>query len=116
MIIRKDIDYSTYSLSELKEAWLSVDDYAYPERAIELYTRIKSLEPEDDKEAAESGTEEVTHWLKDLLCFLFKTRTSFIETTFCDELLEHSNAEMKEQRVLAMIEARRKAEGADAQP
>ncbi|MCO7190363.1 MULTISPECIES: hypothetical protein [unclassified Pseudoalteromonas] len=115
MILRKDIDYSTYSLSELKEAWLSVDEDAYPERAIELYTHIKSLEPEDDKETAEGEVEEATHWLEDLLCFLFKPRSNFVDTTFSDELLEQSNAEMKEQRVLAMIEAKRKAEESDTQ-
>ncbi|QTL34394.1 hypothetical protein [Pseudoalteromonas viridis] len=116
MILRKDIDYSTYSLSELKEAWLSVDDYAYPERAIEIYTRIKNLEPEDDKGTAEGGAEEATHWFEDLLSFIFKPRNNFPDTTFSDELLEQSNAEMKEQRVLAMIEARRKAGGPDTQP
>lgn len=47
------------------------------------------------------------------VALIFKPRPSFIETTFCDELLEKSNAEMKEQRVLSMIEVRRKAEGAD---
>ncbi len=102
LIIRKEIDYSTYSLSELEEAWLSVDDYAYPERAIEIYTRLKSMEKEEEGDDAQSPNEFVN-----LLSRFFQPHT-FADTTFSDELLEQSNAEMKEIRVKAMIESRGK--------
>lgn len=32
-----EINYLNYSLQELREAWITVDDYTYPERAIEVY-------------------------------------------------------------------------------
>jgi hypothetical protein len=44
MISATQIDFTNYSLKELREAWLSIDDYAYPDRAIEIYLRLKRKE------------------------------------------------------------------------
>ena len=37
-------DISNYTLDELKEAFASIDDKKYPDRAIQLYIRMKALE------------------------------------------------------------------------
>lgn len=36
------IDFSKYSIKELHEAWISIDDHAYPDRAIEIYQLLKA--------------------------------------------------------------------------
>ena len=38
-----EVDYLNYSLQELHEAWMTIDDYAYPERAITVYQLLKML-------------------------------------------------------------------------
>ncbi|MEP1385084.1 MAG: hypothetical protein ABJK64_14985 [Paraglaciecola sp.] len=94
-----EIDFSTYSLKELREAWISIDDYVYPDRAIEIYLLLKKVESE---------TEDVhflgnaPNWVVTLLRIFFRPPKLY-ETTFSDVLLEESNAEMKEQRVKELI-------------
>ena len=39
-----EVDYLNYSLQELHEAWMTIDDYAYPERAIRVYQLLKNAE------------------------------------------------------------------------
>ncbi|WP_105258890.1 hypothetical protein [Pseudoalteromonas sp. T1lg88] len=38
-----NIDFSKYTVKELHEACISIDDCAYPERAIEIYQRLKAF-------------------------------------------------------------------------
>lgn len=92
------IDFSTYSLKELREAWISIDDYAYPDRAIEIYLRLKEIESKPE----EHFLDKAPNWVITLLRILFRP-PAFYETTFSDVLLEQSNAEMKEERVKKLI-------------
>ena len=93
------INFSSYSLKELREAWISIDDYEYPDRAIEIYLRLKEVESETEEE---HFLDNAPNWVITLLRIFFRP-PKFYETTFSDVLLEQSNAEMKEQRVKKLI-------------
>ncbi len=90
-----EIDFSTYSLKELREAWISIDDYVYPDRAIEIYLRLKKVESETEEV---HFLDNAPNWLIRLLRVFFRP-PKFYETTFSDVLLEESNTEMKEERI-----------------
>jgi hypothetical protein len=94
-----EIDFSTYSLKELREAWISIDDYVYPDRAIEIYLRLKQAESETE---AVNFFDNTPDWFIRLLQIFFRP-PKFYETTFSDVLLEESNAEMKEERIKKLI-------------
>lgn len=97
------IDFSTYSLKELREAWLTIDDYLYPDRAIEIYLRLKQMESEVEEV---NPLDKAPNWFIDILSFFYRP-PKFYETTFNDELLEQSNADMKEERIKILISERR---------
>ncbi|TQF67593.1 hypothetical protein [Pseudoalteromonas luteoviolacea] len=101
--MKRKIDYSGYSQSDLEEAWLSVDDHQHPERAIEIYIRLQNFE----KEQVESKQESKNNWFLKAIGALFKYqyKTSCFDVTLSDSLLEESNAQMKAKRVLALIES-----------
>jgi hypothetical protein len=103
MISATQIDFTNYSLKELREAWLSIDDYAYPDRAIEIYLRLKRKESEPTDEHL---FDKAPSWAIGLLRFFFRP-PKFYETTFSDVLLEESNAEMKELRIKKLIANRK---------
>lgn len=60
-----------------------------------------------EEEAEERDDAQHSNEVVNLLSRFFRPHT-FADTTFSDELLEQSNAEMKEIRVQAMIESRGK--------
>lgn len=97
-----EINFSNYSLNELREAWLSIDDYTYPDRAVEIYLRLNKMESET---VQENFLDSAPNWVIRLMRFFYRP-PSFHETTFDDVLLEESNAKMKEKRVKKLIEAR----------
>lgn len=93
-------DYANYSLKELREAWLRIDDTNHPERAIEVYQRIKALEASNVKE--ENLLDSLPEWVISILRFLYRP-PRFYETSFSDVLTEEHNAEMKEERIKKRI-------------
>lgn len=98
------IDFSKYSIKELHEAWISIDDHSYPERAIEIYQLLKAHGQKAHIEELEfeSVWDEVVH-------FFFSPRISG-GLIGADVELENDLARMKEQRVLALIEFAVKSE------
>lgn len=94
-----DIDFTKYSVKELKEAWISIDDHAYPDRAIEIYQLLKA-----NGEAAfyEEPELEQEGFLSTVLHYVFSPRISG-GLIAADVELENDLARMKEQRVLALI-------------
>ena len=96
-------NYDDYSLKELREAWLYVDDSSHPERAVEIYQRLKSIESSNVKE--ENPLDSLPDWVVSVISFFYRP-PKFYETTFSDVLLEESNADMKEERVKKLIATR----------
>lgn len=92
-------NFCDYSLGDLREAWLSIDDYAFPDRAIEIYQRLKKAESET---AEKHVLDNAPSWFTSVLR-MFIRPPRFYETTFSDVLLEKRNAEMKEERVVKLI-------------
>jgi hypothetical protein len=92
------IDFSTYTIKELHEAWTSIDEEAYPSRAIELYERLNSAgEPLFEEELESVGI------LGGILQFFGGGLGS-------DIVLDNTLCRMKEERVKKMIELRRVSE------
>lgn len=99
------VDLSDYSLKELNEAWISIDDHAYPDRAIEIYKLLKA-----SGEAAFYEEPELEHggFLSKVLNYIFSP-TMHGCLIAADIELENDLARMKEQRVLALISSSKKA-------
>ncbi|TMO78860.1 hypothetical protein CWC16_14750 [Pseudoalteromonas sp. S3776] len=95
-----EINYLNYSLQELREAWIAVDDYTYPERAIEVYKLLKNLEIK----ASENYRDTSSTWVVSMLRNFNKPK--ILDPTFSDVLLEESSAMMKEKRVIKLIAER----------
>lgn len=101
------IDFSKYSIKELHEAWISIDDHAYPDRAIEIYQLLKAHGEEAHIEVGDSTLDEIAHHFFGL---------NISGGVFGAEVvLENDLARMKEQRVLSLIKAsaRREVEQAN---
>ncbi|ASM50865.1 hypothetical protein PESP_a2982 [Pseudoalteromonas espejiana DSM 9414] len=96
-----EINYLNYSLQELREAWITVDDYTYPERAIEVYKLLKKSEI---KASEENHCDTSSTWVLSMLRNFNKPKK--LDPTFSDVLLEESSATMKEQRVIKLIAER----------
>ncbi len=96
------IDFSKYTVKELHEAWISIDDYAYPERAIEIYQRLKAHGEQVHDDSYEKGNS-----LEETLRFV--TTTLLFEPITSDMQLDNDLARMKEQRVLELIRAQSEA-------
>ncbi|MEO2278857.1 hypothetical protein [Pseudoalteromonas pernae] len=96
------IDFSKYTVKELHEAWISIDDYAYPERAIEIYKRLKAHGEEAYDDSYEGG-----NFLEEARRFI--TTTILFDPITSDMQLDNDLARMKEQRVLELIRAQSEA-------
>ena len=96
-----EINYLNYSLQELREAWIAVDDYTYPERAIEVYKLLKNLEI---KASEENYCDTSSAWVVSMLRNFNKPK--IFDPAFSDVLLEESSAMMKEKRVIKLIAER----------
>ncbi|KTF17467.1 hypothetical protein [Pseudoalteromonas sp. H103] len=97
-----DIDYLNYSLQELREAWMTIDDYTYPERAIKVYQLLKSAEA---KASEDNYSNASSTWVVSVLRNFSRPR--LYDPSFSDILLEESSATMKEQRVINLIAERK---------
>ncbi len=91
--------YDDYSVKELFEAWLSVDDETYPDRAVELYTRLKAA----GHAAYEKEPPPGNVW-DEMIDFVLPKLIGEPITT--DMALQNDLAREKAQRVLALIHAR----------
>ncbi|MDC9527843.1 hypothetical protein PSH54_20415 [Pseudoalteromonas sp. Angola-30] len=94
------IDFSIYTINELQEAWASIDDEAYPDRAIELYQRLKLAgQPLYDDQEGELGV------LRSIFQ-IFSGVSSGVGSFGSDIELENTLCRMKEERVRKLIEFR----------
>jgi hypothetical protein len=96
-----EVDYLNYSLQELHEAWMTIDDYAYPERAIKVYQLLKNAEA---KATEDNSSNASSTWVVSVLRNFSRPR--LYNPSFSDILLEESSARMKEQRVIKLIAKR----------
>lgn len=94
------IDFTKYSIEELHEAWISIDDHAFPERAIEIYQLLKANG--QDAHIEEPDYESV--W-GEIIHSFFRLRISG-GSIAADVELENDLARMKEQRVLTLLESK----------
>lgn len=91
-----DIDFSKYNEQELKEAWTSIDDYRFPDRAIQIYRLLieRGYSAHEESEYDDSILSNILFMLKPFL-------GGFLQ----DMVEENDRCREKEQRVLALIES-----------
>lgn len=87
------VDYSRYSLEELRTAWENIDDEACPERAMAIYQRMKLLEQQEAEQSAAipNWILAFEHW------FHYDRRTELTSSRFDARLADQ--LEDKERRV-----------------
>jgi hypothetical protein len=63
-----EINYSKYTIDELREAWSTVDDISYPERAIEIFKLMQQHEQNNH------NVQELRETFWDKLLYFFRPR------------------------------------------